>query len=298
MALCRGAEVAIARLAPYHEPTYPCRYATALATCLPLGHLPRLAAAAKHRQRSVHVAVYELQPTPRGVSLPLLAHIDVPCADMVESMAWAGDQLVVCTTTCEYLLLAPLVARPGWRDLAAAAPGGDEGPARLPALVHAVPQANAALLLVGQAGVLVDAAGSPVGSALRLEGLIGTLAVAASGTHVVVAAGCRVHVYDVHTGSEMQHLTLGNSPSAAAGGWPLVAGDSPSGSYVALASGRSVWLCLPVSLEDQVRELLARHEYAGALEAMELAFRQGAPWAETACAQAALLLLQGGRCAA
>ena len=61
-----------------------------------------------------------------------------------------------------------------------------------------------------------------------------------------------------------------------------------------MAGRRVVWLYLPVLPADQVRELLGRRDYAAAGPLLELGLRQGAPWAQVAAAQAALLLLHGG----
>ena len=263
-----------------------------MGVAIPPGRLPRLAVAAKPSRRSIRVAVFELQPTAQGTKAPLLAQTDVPDPGGAASLAWVGDRVVLCTTTLRYLLVAPLAAGPSrWRELFAV----PEELAHTRAAVRGLPAAGRALLLVGQAGVFVDAWGSPVGSSLRLDHLAAQPgALAASALHALVICADGVHVFDAETGELVQHLAFGGGAPRRAAGQPLLAGDSPTGAAVAVAGAQGVWLCLPVSLEQQVRELLLRREYGRGLELTDQGFRQGAPWADVACAQAALLLLHGG----
>ena len=69
--------------------------------------------------------------------------------------------------------------------------------------------------------------------------------------------------------------------------------DNPSGSCVLLAGRAVVWACLPVSTEEQAREVLRRRDYGRALQLIEQGLAQGEGWAEVASAQAALCLLHG-----
>jgi hypothetical protein len=61
----------------------------------------------------------------------------------------------------------------------------------------------------GPAGILIDASGSPVGSALRLDGLATPRALAASGTYVLAACEDAIHVFDCQSGGEVQLLEYG-----------------------------------------------------------------------------------------
>ncbi len=167
--------------------------------------------------------------------------------------------------------------------------------------------------LQGPAGIVVDAAGNPVGSALPLESLGATpRALAASGAFLLVVSEAGIHVFDRESGSEVQRLGFGptlrplpGQPLYAATAEGAAAGPAGSGSGsgavvwgggggVAVAGRRLVWLCLPVSAADQTRELLSQRHLEAALELIEGGLRQGAPWAQAAAAQAALLLLHGG----
>lgn len=161
----------------------------------------------------------------------------------------------------------------------------------------------------GPAGIIVDAGGSPVGSALRLEGLGATpRALAASGPFLLLVSEAGIHVYDRRSGGEVQRLAFSQDlrplpgqplyAAAAGDGAPppaaaaAAAGPGTAG-CVAVAGRRIVWLCLPVSPVDQARELLGRRDFEPALELIEAGLAQGAPWAQAGAAQAALLLLQG-----
>lgn len=159
----------------------------------------------------------------------------------------------------------------------------------------------------GPAGIVVDAAGNPVGSALPLENLgAPPRALAASGPFLLVVSEAGIHVFDREGGGEVQRLAFGPSlrpqpgqPLHASAALPALPGTgggrgvSFSGECVVVAGRRIVWLFSPVSLAEQARELLAQRDYAAALELIESGVRQGASWAQAAAAQAALLLLHG-----
>lgn len=165
----------------------------------------------------------------------------------------------------------------------------------------------------GPAGIVVDAAGNPVGSALPLESLGATpRALAASGAFLLVVSEGGIHIFDRESGSEVQRLAFGPSlrplpgqplyaatadgeaagPAAGSGGGAAAWGSTAGA--VAVAGRRLVWLCLPVSAADQTRELLSQRDHEAALELIEGGLLQVAPWAQVAAAQAALLLLHGG----
>lgn len=162
--------------------------------------------------------------------------------------------------------------------------------------------------LQGPAGIVVDAAGSPVGSTLRLESLGATpRALAASGAFLLVVSEAAIHVFDRDSGAEVQRLGFGPGLRPAPGQrLHAAAADGADGSSadggeagggrvgcVVVAGRRLAWLCLPVSPADQARELLGQREYEAALELVEQGLRRGSPWAQVAAAQAALLLLHG-----
>lgn len=149
--------------------------------------------------------------------------------------------------------------------------------------------------LQGPAGIVVDAAGNPVGSALPLESLGATpRALAAAGPFLLVVSEAGIHVFDRDSGSEVQRL--GFAPGLhPLPGQPLYAAAAASGAAgcVAVAGRRIVWLCQPVPAADQAWELLGQHEYEAALELVEGGLQRGEAWAQVAAAQAALLLLHG-----
>lgn len=172
--------------------------------------------------------------------------------------------------------------------------------------------------LQGPAGIIVDAGGSPVGSALPLEGLGATpRALAPAGAFLLVVSEAAIHVFDRLTGAEVQRLAfatdlrpLPGQPLYAAaagdgqpgqpaglmghlGAAPTSAPTSAAAGCVAVAGRRVVWICLPVSPADQARELLGQRDYGAALELIQAGLAQGAAWAQVAAAQAALLLLHG-----
>ena len=54
-----------------------------------------------------------------------------------------------------------------------------------------------------------------------------------------------------------------------------------------------VWLFQPIALDAQARELLRAGSFEQALALADTCAAEGAPWAETAFAEAAFLLMQG-----
>ncbi|KAL4428207.1 hypothetical protein ABPG75_002296 [Micractinium tetrahymenae] len=294
----------------------PLRHAVATCVATPPGRLPRLAVAAKPSKRTIRFLVYELPPGSSGAAAAgrphppqLVAQAEVPDgASAVHSMGWVGSQLAVCCGM-RYLLVAPFGPPGGggggggqWRELFSVPPEL----AYWPAMLAAMPDVAQALLVVGPAGIIVDAGGSPVGSAVRLEGLGATpRALAASGPFLLLVSEAGIHVFDRQSGGEVQRLAF--SPDlrplpgqplyavAAGDGAPQPAAAAASSSSaaggVAVAGRRIVWLCLPVSPADQARELLGKGDFDAALELIEAGLAQGAAWAQAGAAQAALLLL-------
>ncbi|KAL4433059.1 hypothetical protein ABPG77_006486 [Micractinium sp. CCAP 211/92] len=296
----------------------PLRNAVATCVASPPGCLPRLAVAAKPSKRTVRFLVYELPPGSSGAAAAgrphppqLVAQAEVPdSATAVHGMGWVGGQLAVCCGT-RYLLVAPFGPARGagtdgsaqWRELFSVPPEL----AYWPAMLATMSDVAQALLVVGPAGIIIDAGGSPVGSALRLEGLGATpRALSASGAFFLLVSEAGIHVFDRQSGGEVQRLAFSQdlrplpgqplyASAAGDGAPPPVAARAASGlraaGCVAVAGRRIVWLCLPVSPADQARELLGRGDFGSALELIEAGLAQGASWAQAAAAQAALLLL-------
>ena len=61
----------------------------------------------------------------------------------------------------------------------------------------------------------------------------------------------------------------------------------------ALGLPLQVWLLQPIALDAQARELLRAGSFEQALALADTCAADGAPWAETAFAEAAFLLMQG-----
>ncbi|GAB4818896.1 hypothetical protein N2152v2_005942 [Parachlorella kessleri] len=250
------------------------------------GQPARLALALKPSRRALRIEVYQVTSgsQPWGRPAPL-AFADVLDPSAVKAMAWVGPSLVVAAGL-RYLLVTPSQQGGQWRELFAV----PEDLAYSPAMVRAIPQLARALLTVGPAGILVDGSGSPAGSALRLDGLATPRALAASGPYLLAACEDAIHVFDCAEGGEVQVLEYGAGLRPLPGQL-MFGADNPSGSCVLLAGRAVVWACLPVSSEEQAREVLRRRDYGRALALIEQGLAQGEGWAEVASAQAALCLL-------
>lgn len=59
------------------------------------------------------------------------------------------------------------------------------------------------------------------------------------------------------------------------------------------AGHAQVWLYTPVAVQDQVLGLLLEGQFPEALDIIYATLETGQPWAGTACAQTAMLLLNG-----
>jgi hypothetical protein len=134
---------------------------------------------------------------------------------------------------------------------------------------------------------MIDGTGTPIGSALRLEGLPPPRALTAASNHVLIVCADRLHVFDPESGREVQALGLGEGVERRA----LLAGGR---GFAAVAGPHVAWAVLPVPQRRRTRELLARGEATAALVLAAEAAAAGEVWAQEAHAEAGLLLLHGG----
>ncbi|KAK9839815.1 hypothetical protein WJX81_003522 [Elliptochloris bilobata] len=243
---------------------------------------PRLAAAARTGKRSAAVVVYEIFPgvAALGPAARCVSQAELAEPLSVKGMAWLGGRLVVATSL-RYMLLDP--ASGAYVQLFALP---EEAPP--PTLVQAIPGADLAVLLMDQAGIVVDAQGRPATSALTFPDT--PLALAAAGIYVLAACADAVHVYDRTAAAWVQTLPyLGNA--RAAPGQQLASAQGARGACVLIAGFRRVWLYRPVALEEQARELLRARQYSAALALADVGAAAGGAWAPIAFAEGAFLLL-------
>ncbi len=139
----------------------------------------------------------------------------------------------------------------------------------------------------------------PVGSALTFPSP--PLALAHAGLFVLAVCDDGVHVFDKTTSEWVQHLDFGQHLQPAPGQAVRTAGNT-KGNVVAMSGYRTVWLLLPVALEDQAKQLLQRRKYTQALELLQTCGSGGGgggrgggvpQWTLVGMAQTALLLMQG-----
>ncbi|KAK9804448.1 hypothetical protein WJX73_002374 [Symbiochloris irregularis] len=245
----------------------------------------RMAVAMRSSRRSVRIMVFEVLAgadvsTTLGAAALCEAQAELAEPLAVKGMAWMGSDLVVCTALRAMLLQLPA----GTYTQIFALPS--DSPSAL--LVQAIPDANQALLLVDQAGVFVNALGQPTGTALTFPTAPG--AIMAAGEHVLAACSDAMHIYNRATAAHVQSLPWleGTQPNP---GQRLLAASDPSGSCICLAGLRKVWLYMPVALEEQVQQVLQAGNLEQALALASAGAANDAPWAETAFAETAFLLL-------
>eukprot|EP00884_Botryococcus_braunii_P004337 jgi/Botrbrau1/13904/Bobra.0017s0011.1 len=258
-------------------------------TCMAMdgagGYPARLAVAVRMGKKSSRLMVYDVvagvdMALPLGLSAMCTAQGEISEPLLIKALAWVGRNLILCTSL-RYLLWEP--ATKELRELLALP---EEAPS--PTAVLPIPSAAAALLLVEQAGIVVDKHGSPTGTALTLPP--GVPGLASSGLYVLAACADGVHIFDRTSSAWVQSLGYPGGLRAAPGQQLLVS-QNVKGSCVLVAGYRKVWMYRPVALDEQAKELLRARNYAQAVHLADTCSGEGAPWADSAFAQAAFLLL-------
>lgn len=267
----------------------------AAVTCLPTG-LPRLAIAVRMGlARVVHLVAHEILPAGGKVAgWRQLWEVSIPPAQAVSSLGWCGNA-IICGTGELYLLAwqrrQDSSSKGGttgaWRELLASSPGSVSA-------VVSLPKRPLAVVIAGGVGVVVNAAGEPVGNPISLEALPPVRAFAAASEHIVAVCESGMYAFHLMSGSLVQRLDFGAGMSPAPGQPLLAAGGGDAACPAVLVAGcHKVWMLAPIPPSRQALDLLERREYDAALALASEAERQGQAWAAEAYAQAALLYLHG-----
>lgn len=246
---------------------------------------PRIAVAMRANKRNARVMVYEVlvgadAGSPFGSSALCVSQANIVESLTIKSMAWLGQKVVLCTSL-RYMLLQPTQGTS--TQLFALA---EEAPS--PTLVQSIPSANLAVLLMDEVGVVINDSGQPAQSALTFPST--PIALAASGLYILAACTDGVHVYDRTSASWVQSLPYppGVTPSP---GQSIITAYNNKGSCVLFSGLQKVMLFQPIALDEQAKDLLRAGQYEQALNLANVCAADGAPWAETAFAQTALMLL-------
>ena len=163
-----------------------------------------------------------------------------------------------------------------------------------PPLVVTLPRQNCALLLVGGIGLMVNAAGDPVGNPVLLQSIPRVRAIAAGDGVAAFVSEDGVRIVDPGSSKWIQGLSYGEGHRPLPGQPLRSAGGGTSSSSVVVVGGRhKVWALTPVPPPDQARDLMSKRDYEGAVKLAEGGLSRGQVWAEEAFAQAALLLMEG-----
>ncbi|KAK9806735.1 hypothetical protein WJX72_000925 [[Myrmecia] bisecta] len=259
---------------------------TAIALDTKSGYPPRLAVASRTNKKSVRVLVYEVlagadAASPFGSTALCIAQTELNEPLSVKAMAWLGKRIVVCTSL-RYMLLQPFTG--AYTQLFALP---EDAPS--PTLVVPIPSATLSLLLMDQVGIVIDASGHPTHSALTFPSAPTALAVA--GLYVLAACEEGVHIYERSTASWVQSLPYPDGLRPAPG-QQLLTAHNLKGTCVLVAGFRKIWMYKPIALDEQAREMLRARNFDQALQLANICAADGAPWAETAFAEAAFLLLE------
>ncbi|KAL3142970.1 hypothetical protein ABBQ38_003253 [Trebouxia sp. C0009 RCD-2024] len=250
---------------------------------------PTLAVAMRANKRNARIMVYQVlvgadAGSLFGSSALCISQANIAETLSIKSMAWLGEKLVLCTSL-RYLLLQP--AQGTTSQLFALA---EEAPS--PTLVQSIPSANLAVLLMDEVGVVINDTGQPAQSALTFPST--PIALAASGLYILAACTDGVHIYDRTSSAWVQSLPYpsGIVPSP---GQSITTAYNTKGSCVLFSGLYKVMLLRPIALDEQAKDLLRAGQYEQALNLAGICAADGAPWAETAFAQTALLLLHEAR---
>lgn len=285
--------------------------------------------------RALRVSVYDIVPAGGQIpSLRLAWEVDVSAAGTssgVVCLAWAGESIIL-GAGLKYFIIWP--QRSGisgktsgnsksrsteggskvvgaWRDLLTikedtspgnsnSSTGGEDPskPAISPPAVSAVslPRQGCAFISVGSLGLVVNPAGEPRGNPILFQNIPAVRALAFGEGVVAVVCEDGMRIADPATGQWIQGLGYGENMLPAPGQPLRASGGGGSDSSVIMVAGRhKVWVLTPIPVEEQVRDMLSRRDFAGALKLAAKGLAQGKTWSQEAYAQTAMLLMHEGR---
>ncbi|GBG71975.1 hypothetical protein CBR_g10913 [Chara braunii] len=145
-------------------------------------------------------------------------------------------------------------------------------------LMKAISSMGEAVLTTEKIGVQVDARGQPTGTSLLFDSSPSSLGQSPPFLMAVIG-GNSVDVYNRRTGAKVQRLDLpngllgekkkGSSSSSSSSGLGWMLANDDNGSCVIAFNETQVWYARPVALDEQLKELLRRKEYAEAVTLAE-----------------------------
>ncbi|GLI64853.1 hypothetical protein VaNZ11_008236, partial [Volvox africanus] len=238
--------------------------------------------------------------------------VQIPLQDPVQELIWVGPGLFVqhamsysllqpggrLTQIAEHGCSQPRMASAPWPG-GPAAGGNGRGISAGPAATKIVAAASRGVLLFQDSLILqTDGNGVAVLGSEPIPVSEPPLALCSSAGFLVVVSDAEgVLVYDTACSRLVQRIFWAHDdPWVAAAKRIPVAEDAAGSGGVAVATSSVVMLLRPVAPDVQARELLKRKRFDAALALIRSCRRAGEAWADTALAQAGLLMLQELRC--
>ncbi|GIL45060.1 hypothetical protein Vafri_2012 [Volvox africanus] len=274
----------------------------------------RLAIAVRSIATVAKILIYSIAPSV-GVAAsqpPAHALVQIPVQDPVQELTWVGPGLFV-QHAMSYSLLQPggrltQIAEHGCSQPCMASGPGPGGPAAggngsgtstgPVAVKMAAAAARGALLFQDSLILQTDGNGVAVVGSEPITVSEPPLALCSSAGFLVVVSDAEgVLVYDTASARLIQRIFWAHDdPWIAAAKRIPVTEDAAGSGGVAVATSSVVMLLRPVAPDVQARELLKRKRFDAALALIRSCRRAGEAWADTALAQAGLLMLQELRC--
>ena len=290
--------------------------------------LPKIAVATRvTMSRALRVSVYNIVPA--GGQIPVLKliwEVDIGAAgggasSGVVCLAWAGES-VILGVGLKYFITWP--QRSGisssnskegdskmvgaWRDLLSIEEdtalsrnnnsSTEEEDSLKAATVSAIslPLRGCAFISVGLLGLVVQPSGEPRGNPILFQNIPAVRALACGAGVIAVVCEDGIRIADPATGHWIQGLGYGDNMMPAPG-QPLRAsgGGRSDSSGIVVAGRHKVWVLTPIPIVEQVRDMLSRRDFAGALQLAAKVRAEGKIWSEEAYAQTAILLMHEGR---
>ncbi|XP_021739738.1 transforming growth factor-beta receptor-associated protein 1-like isoform X2 [Chenopodium quinoa] len=181
---------------------------------------------------------------------------EMPCIDGVKTMAWLDDSLILGTDSA-YSLMSCIT---GHVNLIFSLPDT----AAIPCL-KLLSKDKKVLLLVDNAGIIVDRHGQPVGGTLVFG--CAPCSIAELSSYVVVACNGKMEIYHKISGNCVQALSFkGNVGTSNC----FVADEEDvNGRFVVFATSSKVFCYRKIPSEEQIKDLLRKKNYKEAISLVE-----------------------------
>lgn len=181
---------------------------------------------------------------------------EMPCIDGVKTIAWLDDSLILGTDNA-YSLMSCIT---GHVSLIFALPDMAASPC-----LKLLSKDKRVVLLVDNAGIIVDSHGQPVGGSLVFG--CAPCSVAELSTYLVVAGNGKMELYHKRSGTCVQTLSFGGNVGTS--NCFLADEEDVNGRFVVVAASSKVFCYRKIPSDEQIKDLLRKKNFKEAISLVE-----------------------------